>query len=175
MVNFVEFLKTWSLQSNSVTYKSILIGQKMVENAKIQMRHYEYFSSTVWSVKVLNLSFSLRNANNFWITFPEFSKILEFLFVKHSFLAIFIHCEAIKVTWCICQPSFYWWWSRDFLPHFICSGTISKALGIVVVGFFLSSSKAASGSDFKDLVFFETLWGQPTLKMNQQLALVMVL
>ena len=93
----------------------------------------------------------------------------------HSFLVIFKHCEAIKVTWCICQPSFYWWWSRDFLPHFICSGTISKALGIVVVGFFLSSSKAASGSDFKDLVFFETLWGQLTLKMNQQLALVMVL
>ena len=27
--------------------RSVLIGQKLVENAKIQMRHFEYFSSNV--------------------------------------------------------------------------------------------------------------------------------
>ena len=32
---FGEFLKTWSLRSNSVT-RQVLIGQKLVENAKIQ-------------------------------------------------------------------------------------------------------------------------------------------
>ena len=30
-----RILKTWSLQSNSVTREVILIGQKLVENAKI--------------------------------------------------------------------------------------------------------------------------------------------
>ena len=35
MVQFGEFLKTWSLRSNSVTSWSILIRQKLVENAKI--------------------------------------------------------------------------------------------------------------------------------------------
>ena len=37
MVNFGEFLKTWSLRSNSVTRQvSFKIGQKLVENANIQ-------------------------------------------------------------------------------------------------------------------------------------------
>ena len=37
MVHFGEFLKTWSLRSNSVTRQvSFLIGQKLVENDKIQ-------------------------------------------------------------------------------------------------------------------------------------------
>ena len=35
MVHFGEFLKTWSLRSNSVTRQVSLIGQKLVENAKI--------------------------------------------------------------------------------------------------------------------------------------------
>ena len=51
MVHFGELLKTWSLRSNSVTRQvSFLIGQKLVENAKIrkiQMQHFEQFSNNV--------------------------------------------------------------------------------------------------------------------------------
>ena len=36
MVNFGEFLKTWSLSSKSVARYVIFKGQKLVENAKIQ-------------------------------------------------------------------------------------------------------------------------------------------
>ena len=36
MVHFGEFLKTWSLRSNSVPDRSVLIRKKLVENAKIQ-------------------------------------------------------------------------------------------------------------------------------------------
>ena len=69
----------------------------------------------------------------------------------------FDNVDKIKLDiFCDIFKSFYWW-SRDFLPHFIRSGTISKALSIVVVGVFLSSK--ASGSDFKDLVFFPKLFG----------------
>ena len=46
MVNFDEFLNTWILWSDSVT------RQKLVENAKIQMRHLELFSNNViWTEK----------------------------------------------------------------------------------------------------------------------------
>ena len=36
MVHFGEFLKTGSLRSNSVTRQVNLIGQKLVENTKIE-------------------------------------------------------------------------------------------------------------------------------------------
>ena len=37
MFHFGEFLKTWSLRSNSVTRQvNFLIGQKLLENAKIE-------------------------------------------------------------------------------------------------------------------------------------------
>ena len=39
------FLKTRSFRSKSVTRQATLIGQKLMENAKIQMRHFELFSS----------------------------------------------------------------------------------------------------------------------------------
>ena len=47
---FGQFLKTWSLRSNSVTRQSILIGQQLAKNAKIQkfqMRHFGWFSNNV--------------------------------------------------------------------------------------------------------------------------------
>ena len=48
MVNFSEFLKTWSLQSNSVTRQVNInrtkIGGKC-QNSNIQMRHFESFSN----------------------------------------------------------------------------------------------------------------------------------
>ena len=44
MVHFCEFLKTWSLRSNSVTrqvsFNRTIIGGKC-QNSKIQMRHFE--------------------------------------------------------------------------------------------------------------------------------------
>ena len=50
MVHFGEFLKTWSLRSNSVTrqvsFNRAKIGGKC-QNSKIQMRHFEWFSNTV--------------------------------------------------------------------------------------------------------------------------------
>ena len=50
MVHFGEFLKTWSLRSNSVTrqvsFNRTKIGGKC-QKSKIQMRHFEYFSNNV--------------------------------------------------------------------------------------------------------------------------------
>ena len=50
MVHFGEFLKTWSLRSNSVTrqvtFNRTKIGGKC-QNSKIQMWHFEWFSNTV--------------------------------------------------------------------------------------------------------------------------------
>ena len=41
MLNLASFLKTEALRQTVLPDRSILIGQKMVENAKIQMRHFE--------------------------------------------------------------------------------------------------------------------------------------
>ena len=51
---FGEFLKTWSLRSNSVT-RQVLIGQKLVENAKIQKFKCDILSNfqTMWKRKRL--------------------------------------------------------------------------------------------------------------------------
>ena len=50
MVHFGEFMKTWSLLSNSVTrqvsFNRSKIGGKC-RNSKIQMRHFGWFSNTV--------------------------------------------------------------------------------------------------------------------------------
>ena len=52
MVHFGEFLKTWSLRSNSVTrhvgFNRTNIGGKC-QNSKIQVRHFGWFSNTVCS------------------------------------------------------------------------------------------------------------------------------
>ena len=54
LVHFGEFLKTWSLRSNSVT-RQVLIGQKLVENAKIQKFKCDILSNfqTMWKRKRL--------------------------------------------------------------------------------------------------------------------------
>ena len=55
IVHFGEFLKTWSLRSNSVTrHVDFLKGQKLVENAK--MRHFGWFSNTVYAKSSRRLS-----------------------------------------------------------------------------------------------------------------------
>ena len=57
MLHFGEFLKIWNLWSNSVTRQvSFFMGQKLVENAKIQTRHFEEFSNNVSAFKVPNLT-----------------------------------------------------------------------------------------------------------------------
>ena len=55
MVDFGNFLKTWSLRSNSVTRQVNFIGTKIIEkcqNWNIQMRHFrnkiDLSSNTVW-------------------------------------------------------------------------------------------------------------------------------
>ena len=45
IMSILATLKTWSFWSKSVTRQATLIGQKLMENAKIQMRHFELFSS----------------------------------------------------------------------------------------------------------------------------------
>ena len=50
MVHFGEFLKTWSLRSNSVTRQVSFNRTKIVgkcQSSKIQMRHFGWFSNTV--------------------------------------------------------------------------------------------------------------------------------
>ena len=50
MVHFGEFLKTWSLRSNSVTRQDSFNKSKIsgkCQNWKIQMRHFGWFSDTV--------------------------------------------------------------------------------------------------------------------------------
>ena len=64
MVHFGEFLKTWSLRSNSVTRQvnsnRTKIGGKC-QNSKIQMRHFEYFSNNVYNIKILSYFSDRRN------------------------------------------------------------------------------------------------------------------
>ena len=50
MVQIGEFLRTWSLRSNSVTRQVILMGQKLVNNAKIQIFKCDILSTiqTMW-------------------------------------------------------------------------------------------------------------------------------
>ena len=54
MVDFVEFLKTWSLRSNSVTrqvtFNRTKIGGKS-QNWKIKMGHFWWFSNTVYLLR----------------------------------------------------------------------------------------------------------------------------
>ena len=51
MVHFCEFLKTWSCRSNSVT-RQVSFNRKKIggncQNSKIQMRHFGWFSNTVY-------------------------------------------------------------------------------------------------------------------------------
>ena len=47
MVYFGEFLKTEACGQTVLPDRSVLIGQKLVENAKIQMRHFVEFSNNV--------------------------------------------------------------------------------------------------------------------------------
>ena len=55
MVHFGEFLKTWSLRSNSVTrqvsFNRTKIGGKC-QNSKIQIRHFGWFSNTVYMLDI---------------------------------------------------------------------------------------------------------------------------
>ena len=47
MVQFGEFWKPEACGQTVLPDKSVLIGQKLVENAKIKMRHFESFSNNV--------------------------------------------------------------------------------------------------------------------------------
>ena len=62
MVCFGEFLKTWSLRSNSVTrqvsFNRTKIGGKW-QNSKIQMRHFEWFLNNVFIHIDLNFKIQL--------------------------------------------------------------------------------------------------------------------
>ena len=75
MVNFDEFLKIWSLRSNSVTrqvnFNWTKIGGKW-QNSKIQMRYFGWFSNTVRSVKALLPVMRYSLAKN---QFHEYSSI----------------------------------------------------------------------------------------------------
>ena len=80
MVHFGEFLKTWSLRSNSVTrqvsFNKTKVGGKC-QNWKTQMRHFGWFSNTVHVYlidfsaisKVLSLSQNPVNFNDFLHSF----------------------------------------------------------------------------------------------------------
>ena len=51
MVYFVEFLKPEACSQTALPDRSLLIRQKLVANAKIQMLHFEEFSNSVsWSL-----------------------------------------------------------------------------------------------------------------------------
>ena len=47
MVNLTSFWKTEACGQTVLPDRSVLIGQKWVENAKIKMRHFGWFSNTV--------------------------------------------------------------------------------------------------------------------------------
>ena len=47
MVHFGEFWKPEAYGQTVLPDRSILIGQKLMENAKIQMRHFEEFFKNV--------------------------------------------------------------------------------------------------------------------------------
>ena len=66
MVHFCEFLKTWSLRSNSVTRQvNFKIGQKLVENDKIQKFKCDILSNfqTMWNHFNLQFPTLLKQSN----------------------------------------------------------------------------------------------------------------
>ena len=67
MVNFGEFLKTWSLRSNSVTrqvsFKRTKIGGKC-QNSKMQMRHFGWFSNTLPNISFRLICLNLGNCSS---------------------------------------------------------------------------------------------------------------
>ena len=89
-VHFGEFLKAWSLRSNSVTrqvtFNRTKIGGKC-QNSIIQMRHFGWFSNIVYFIKnrvgFLNCCFSISNAFVFVLP-PK----VPFILIPHIFLYI---------------------------------------------------------------------------------------
>ena len=62
MLNLASFWKPEACGQTELPDRSVLIGQKLVENSKIQMRHFGWFSNTVLthdfiSFLFLNLEF----------------------------------------------------------------------------------------------------------------------
>ena len=55
-VKKIYFWKTWACGQTVLPDLSVFVGQKLVENAKIQKRHFEWFSNTVHSEHLLLMS-----------------------------------------------------------------------------------------------------------------------
>ena len=80
MVHFGQFLKTWSLLSNSVTrqvsFNRTKIGGKC-QNSKIQMRHFGWFSNTVRMLTVQQKPYSKNHRFS--------TKCCSFQLLSHKF------------------------------------------------------------------------------------------
>ena len=75
MVNFGDFLKTWSFQSNSVTRQINFNRTKIsgkCQNSKTQMRHFGWFSHTVYTITNL---FRCHKTNKY-IRFPKIPRLI---------------------------------------------------------------------------------------------------
>ena len=68
MVHFDEFLKTWSLQLNSVTRQVTVNGTEIGEKWQIQMRHFGWFSNNMrwppWPQRLLEVNFDFLGDYN---------------------------------------------------------------------------------------------------------------
>ena len=70
MVHFGEFLKTWSLRSNSVT-RQVSFNRKKIggkcQNSKIQMRHFEFSNNVPSYSKIKNWTLPIKNTTQAWL------------------------------------------------------------------------------------------------------------
>ena len=98
MVHFGEFLKTWSLRSNSVTrqvsFNRTTLGGKC-QNSRIQMRHFEWFSNNVKRLK--------RSNEVLW-NHPESRSQPKFLRRKMDLVDLVYLLIVIKMFWIEYEP-----------------------------------------------------------------------
>ena len=114
MVHFGEFLKTWSLRSNSVTrlvsFNRTKIGGKC-QNSKIQMRHFEWFLNNVTWVSH-DWVMILVQVPKKWSRFFFHGKM------KNSFEDRFFIkcCRMILDMWMKAWENHEWILWKDFMP-----------------------------------------------------------
>ena len=138
MVQFGEFLKTWSFRSNSVTRQVSSIWTKIggkCQNWKIQMRHFEWFLNTVNRAEQIYCSrndfcgFTSNCKGSLASVTEEESRESQQLWLLHGF-ATDCNREASEkkicvemaqgIDWWLLSPQSNTWWKKASYRGNIC-------------------------------------------------------
>ena len=137
MVHFGEFLKTWSLRSNSVTrqvsFNKTKIGEKC-QNSKIQMRYFELFSNNVIWVERLRELVTYLATLGFWDVNTIFHGFFWTFLIRNChanpFIFIFALFFADIVAFCAhFHATFFSDYGIAFLRHFVTWNKSEKNQG----------------------------------------------